>query len=98
LERGGFGDGGGVGGVCNTPEALRIRAIIPASSTFGVPGADDDKIFDDILRSLERDRASLHRVACNLDVLRIIDLPSRLRQEKDLQVEGGASLNTYTGI
>ena len=31
-------------------------AIIPRSETYGVPGADDEKIFGDILRSLERDR------------------------------------------
>jgi hypothetical protein len=31
-------------------------AIIPPSSAYGVPGADDDRIFGDILRSLERDR------------------------------------------
>jgi hypothetical protein len=30
--------------------------IIPASAAYGVPGADDDKIFADILKSLERDR------------------------------------------
>ncbi len=30
--------------------------IIPASAAHGVPGADDDKIFGDILGSLERDR------------------------------------------
>jgi hypothetical protein len=31
-------------------------AIIPASDVCGVPGADDEKIFADILRGLERDR------------------------------------------
>jgi hypothetical protein len=30
--------------------------IVPASTTYGVPGADDEGIFNDILRSLERDR------------------------------------------
>ena len=29
--------------------------IIPASESYRVPGADDEKIFNDILRSLERD-------------------------------------------
>jgi hypothetical protein len=29
--------------------------IIPASAAYDVPGADDEKIFNDILRSLERD-------------------------------------------
>ncbi len=43
------------------PEQIRdFRAlagtIIPASASYGVPGADDERIFSDILRSLERDR------------------------------------------
>lgn len=40
-------------------EARDLRALaavmIPASSAYGVPGADDELIFADILRSLERD-------------------------------------------
>jgi len=40
-------------------EARDLRALagvmIPASAEYKVPGADDDKIFADILRSLERD-------------------------------------------
>ena len=31
-------------------------AIIPSGPAYDVPGADDDKIFADILQSLERDR------------------------------------------
>lgn len=42
-------------------EARDLRALagimIPASSTHGMPGADDDLIFADIVRSLERDTA-----------------------------------------
>ena len=49
-------------------------------------------------RSLKQHRASLHRVACNPDVLRIPDLPSRSRQEKELQVAGGASRDIGAGI
>ena len=41
-------------------QARDLRAlagtIIPASATYDVPGADDERIFADILRSLERDR------------------------------------------
>jgi hypothetical protein len=41
-------------------QARDLRAlagtIIPPSSAYGVPGADDERIFGDILRSLERDR------------------------------------------
>ena len=40
---------------------LRLIAgiMVPASEEFAVPGADDAAIFDDILRSLGRDRASV---------------------------------------
>ncbi len=31
------------------------RQMIPASATYRVPGADDELIFADILKSLERD-------------------------------------------
>lgn len=34
-----------------------VALMIPASAAYGVPGADDDLIFADILRSLERDTA-----------------------------------------
>lgn len=38
-------------------------AIIPPSRDYGVPGADDELIFNDILRSLERDQDD---IACAL--------------------------------
>jgi len=44
-------------------------AIIPASSAYGVPGADDDKIFADILRSLDRDRDDICRALAHLATL-----------------------------
>ncbi len=48
--------------------------------------------------SLKQHRASLYRVACNPDVLRIPDFPSRSGQEKELQVAGGASRDIRAGI
>jgi len=46
-------------GTLTASETRDLRALcaimIPASATYGVPGADDDRIFADILRSLERD-------------------------------------------
>src|SRR5260221_11361855 len=47
---------------------LRVLAgtIIPPSSSYGVPGADDEKIFNDILRSLERDRDDVCRALAHL--------------------------------
>jgi hypothetical protein len=43
--------------------------IIPPSSSYGVPGADDEKIFGDILRSLERDRDDVCRALAHLAAL-----------------------------
>ncbi len=40
--------------------------IIPPSATYGVPGADDERIFGDILNSLERDRADVGRALADL--------------------------------
>ena len=50
---------------------LRVLAgmIIPASKAYNVPGADDDKIFADILRSLERDRDDICRALAHLVTL-----------------------------
>ena len=54
-------------------QARDLRAlaatIIPASSAYGVPGADDDKIFADIQRSLERDRDDICRALAHLATL-----------------------------
>jgi hypothetical protein len=57
-----------------TAEQVRdLRAlagtIIPPSATYGVPGADDDKIFNDILRSLERDQNDICRALTHLAAL-----------------------------
>jgi hypothetical protein len=57
-----------------TAEQVRdLRAlaatIIPPSSTYGVPGADDEEIFGDILRSLERDRDDICRALALLATL-----------------------------
>ena len=43
--------------------------IIPPSATYDVPGADDEKIFKDVLRSLERDRDDVCRALGQLAAL-----------------------------
>ena len=43
--------------------------IIPPSEAYDAPGADDDKIFGDILRSLERDRDDICRALAHLATL-----------------------------
>jgi hypothetical protein len=57
-----------------TAEQIRdLRAlagtIIPPGPAYGVPGADDDKIFGDILRSLERDHDDICRALAHLVTL-----------------------------
>ena len=57
-----------------TAEQVRdLRAlagkIIPPSAAYGVPGADDEKIFGDILRSLERDHGDVCRGLAHLAAL-----------------------------
>jgi len=44
-------------------------AIIPPSRDYGVPGADDELIFNDILRSLERDHDDIRRALAHLAAL-----------------------------
>ena len=41
-------------------------AIIPASAVYDVPGADDERIFGDILRSLERDHEDICQALAHL--------------------------------
>jgi hypothetical protein len=43
--------------------------IIPPSAAYGVPGADDELIFNDILRSFERDRSDIGRALAHLATL-----------------------------
>ena len=43
--------------------------IIPASQTYDVPGADDERIFGDILKSLDRDRDDIGRALVHLATL-----------------------------
>jgi hypothetical protein len=54
-------------------EARDLRALaaimIPASTTYGVPGADDDLIFADILKSLERDTDTAREALAQLATL-----------------------------
>jgi len=44
-------------------------AIIPPSAAYDVPGADDERIFADILRNLERDRDDICRALAHLATL-----------------------------
>ena len=82
-------------------ETRDLRALaglmIPASSTHGVPGADDDLIFADILKSLERDTADAKTALQQLVTLSggaFSDLTTERRGEvaARFKQEGGAPL------
>jgi hypothetical protein len=73
------------------------RMIIPPSETYGVPGADDDLIFSDICKSLERDFEDVCRALADLRELSggaFADLPPARRTEvaNAFREKGGASL------
>ncbi|WP_428483213.1 hypothetical protein [Rhodopila sp.] len=89
----------------NETRSLRCVAgmMIPASAAHGVPGADDDTIFTDILGSIGLDAAlvkqALQRldalaggVFCNLDPVRREAAAAALREA------GGAPLTALTGV
>lgn len=82
-------------------EARDLRALvaimIPASTAYGVPGADDERIFADILGSLERDTADAQATLALLARLAggtFADLPPARQMEvaAALKAEGGAAL------
>ena len=85
-----------------TAEQVRdLRAlagmIIPPSPTYGVPGADDELIFKDILGSLERDHDDICRALAQLAALAggaFADLGPERRTEVAaiFREAGGASL------
>src|SRR5689334_12817605 len=80
-----------------TAECKDLRAfaatMIPASERHGVPGADDEPIFADIVSSLGRDRDDIGLALARLAVLAggaFADLPDdrRLVVAKQLRAEG----------
>jgi hypothetical protein len=82
-------------------EANDLRALagmmIPASTTYGVPGADDDLIFVDILKSLERDTDAARGALAQLATLSggaFADLPPNRRAAvaATFKAKGGAPL------
>jgi hypothetical protein len=90
------------------PEQVRdLRAlagiIIPLSSVYDVPGADDDKIFGDILKSLERDRDDVCRALAQLATLAggaFADLEPARRTEvaAAFRETGGAALTALVRV
>ena len=82
-------------------ELRDLRALaglmIPASTRYGVPGADDELIFADIVKSLERDTSDAQTALRQLAALSggaFGDLPPERRAEvaARFRQEGGAPL------
>jgi hypothetical protein len=77
--------------------------IIPPSEAYDAPGADDDKIFGDILRSLERDRDDICRALAHLATLSggaFADLEPERRAEvaTTFREAGGAPLTALVRV
>ena len=77
--------------------------IIPASAKYGVPGADDDTIFSDIVNSIGRDRNDVLAALANLRTLAggpfaALDATRRSEVAAKLHAEGGAQLRVLTRI
>jgi hypothetical protein len=72
--------------------------MIPASATHGVPGADDDNIFADIVQSIGRDLDDL-RVALK-KLAGIAELPpaARLDKANAFRAEGGLPLHAIARV
>jgi hypothetical protein len=88
-------------------QARDLRAlagfIIPPSAAYDVPGADDDRIFADILRSLERDHDDVCRALAYLATLSggaFADLEPERRAEvaAAFRETGGAPLTALVRV
>ena len=84
---------------------LRLLAgmIIPASAVYDVPGADDEKIFADILRSLERDRDDVRRALSHLAAIggcafADLEVENRARTATAFREVGGAPLTALVRV
>jgi hypothetical protein len=77
--------------------------MIPASARHGVPGADDDTIFDNIVNSMERDAPLVEQALWQLDALGggvfyQLDLVRREAAVAALRDAGGATLTALTRV
>jgi hypothetical protein len=77
--------------------------MIPASRAHGVPGADDDTIFTDILDSIGRDEAVVKQALARLDeltggVFADCDRARRDAAAAALQAAGGVVLAALTRV
>jgi len=77
--------------------------IIPPSAKYGVPGADDDTIFSDIVTSIGRDADHMRAALARLRTLAggsfaALDATRRAEVATKLRADGGAAVGTLTRI
>ena len=84
-----------------------VGEIIPASAEYGVPGADDDAIFADILRSLVPVAGAARAQVARLDELAqdaggaqfvALDAATRTHVAEQLHAAGGPSLGAFVTV
>jgi hypothetical protein len=77
--------------------------IVPASTKYGVPGADDDTIFADILASIGRDLVSIRAALASLRNLAkgpfaALDAAHRAEVAAKLRAGGGTPVRVLTRL
>jgi hypothetical protein len=77
--------------------------IIPASAKYGVPGADDDTIFCDIVNSIGRDSNDVRAALAKLRTLAggpfaALDAAHRGEVAAKLRAEGGVPVGVLTRV
>ena len=93
--------------ILNETEIIDLRylagMIVPASEKYGVPGADDDTIFADIVNSIGRDAAHVHAAMAALRTLAggsfaALDATRRAEVAMKLRTEGGVAVGVLTRV
>ena len=91
----------------NEAETADLRClaamIIPASAKYGVPGADDDVIFADIVGSIGRDRDAVRGALGRLRTLAdgpfaALNAARRAEVAEKLRSEGGSEVGVLTRL
>jgi hypothetical protein len=77
--------------------------IVPPSTKYGVPGADDETIFADILTSIGRDLAPVRAALATLRSLAngpfaALDAPRRTEVAAELRANGGTPVRVLTRL
>lgn len=77
-------------------ETSDLRALagtmIPASTRYSVPGADDDLIFSDIVKNIGRDLDDVRAALARLAGIAKLDPVRRLEAANAFRAEGGPAL------